>query len=57
MDYILQRLKEKTTWLGFLALVSAFGVAIKPELAESIATTGMSIAGLIMVIVKEEKKK
>ncbi len=55
MNYILERLKEKSTWVGIIALISAFGVAIKPELSEAIATTGVSLAGLIAVLTKENK--
>lgn len=56
MDYILERLKERSTWAGIIAILTGFGVSLKPELSEAISTFGMALAGLVLVSVKEEKK-
>jgi hypothetical protein len=56
MDYILERLKERSTWAGIIAILTGFGVSLKPELSAAISTVGMGIAGLVLVIIKEEKK-
>lgn len=56
MTWLLDRLKEKTTWLGLTALVTSAGIALSPELAEAIAVAGVAIAGLIAVVTEEKKK-
>ena len=53
--WILDRLKEKSTWAGILAVVAAAGVTLNPELKDAIVAAGVSIAGLVAVIVKENK--
>lgn len=56
MNAILEKLKEKSTWAGIFTVLGAFGIALKPELSNSITATGLAIAGLVSVIIKEEKK-
>lgn len=56
MAYILERLREKSTWLTLLTLVGAVaGITISPELSEEISMAGMGIAGIIAIVTKEEK--
>ena len=54
MNWILERLKEKTTWLGLFTILATFGISIAPELKEAIISTGLSIVGLVLVLVKEK---
>lgn len=56
METLLNYLKQRSTWLGIIAIVTGLGASIKPELQEAIATMGMSLAGLIMVIYNENHK-
>ena len=51
--YIFSRLKERSTWLGLIALVTACGATIETVLAEQIIAAGMAIAGLIGVFTKD----
>jgi hypothetical protein len=56
MAYILERLREKSTWMTLLTLVGAIaGITINPELSEEISMAGMGIAGIIAIVTKEEK--
>lgn len=50
MNYIVNRLKERSTWLGITTVVTTFGVSINPELSEAIISAGVAIAGLVSVI-------
>jgi hypothetical protein len=52
MQYLFDRLKERSTWLGLIALATSFGVAVSPEQAEAIAVAGTSFAGLIAVFTR-----
>lgn len=57
MEYILIKLKEKSTYLGLLSILGALGLSLKPEYAQEIITAGMGIAGLALVWYKEYKAK
>lgn len=49
-DYLLDRLREPSTWRGIVMLLTGLGVGISPELAESIIAVGVSLAGVIGVV-------
>lgn len=55
MDYIVARLQERSTWLGLIGLVSAFGLALSPEAAEAIITAGVGVAGAVAVFTKDKE--
>ena len=50
---LLEKGSQESTWRGLIQLLTAFGVALKPELAAAIVATGMSLIGLINVIKKD----
>ncbi len=53
MKYLIERLKERSTWLGLTALSAAFGWALSPEYQDAIAQAGIGIAALIGILTKE----
>lgn len=57
MDYMVQRLKEPTTWQGIVTIVTGFGVAISPELSASIVAVGVAAFGIVSVVIKERGAK
>ena len=54
--YILNRLKERSTWLGLIAFATSCGASIATELTASIITVGMALAGLVGVVTKDKEK-
>lgn len=54
-DVLLNYLTQESTWTGLLAIITAFGVAIYPELSQAIVTCALGVFGLIKVIVNEKK--
>lgn len=54
MQYILDRLKEASTWRGLVALLAAFGVTISPEQSEQVIALGLAIIGTIAVFFKDK---
>ena len=55
MDWLFDRLTERSTWAGVITAVGTIcGVAIKPELAVQITGAGVAIASLALFIVKEK---
>ena len=54
--YILNRLKERSSWLGLIAFATFCGASIATELTESIITVGVALAGLVGVVTKDKEK-
>ena len=52
--YIFNRLKERSTWLGIIGLVTACGATISTELTEQIIAAGIAIAGVIGIVTKDK---
>jgi hypothetical protein len=53
MDFIVSKLKEKSTYAGLLALLSAAGLVIDPEQFGAIATVIVALVGAFEVFRKE----
>jgi hypothetical protein len=53
MNYILDRLKEPSTWRGILAMITAVGVKLHPELQEAIISAGLALIGIVNIFRKE----
>lgn len=45
--YVLERMKEPSTWRGLTLLLTALGVPLAPGLSDAIIAAGLGIAGLI----------
>jgi esterase/lipase len=54
IDWLVARLKEPTTWVGITTMLTAAGVSLAPELAESIITAGVSLGGVLAIVLKEK---
>lgn len=50
--WVLDRLKEPSTWQGFTVIATSVSSALNPEVADKIAEVGASVFGLIYVIKK-----
>lgn len=55
IKYIFNRLSERSTWLGLIALVTACGATVEPALSENIISAGMGLVGIISVFTKDKK--
>lgn len=53
-NYIIDRLKEASTWRGIILLLTAAGVPIAPAMADSIITIGLAIAGFVGVVTPDK---
>jgi len=54
--FIYNRLKEASTWRGIVLILTALGVPIMPEMAETIITIGIAVTGIIGVVTPDEAK-
>ena len=55
MDYILARLKERSTYAGIAALLGAFGLAVDPETFSAIVAALIALVGVFEVFRRESK--
>lgn len=52
--YLLERLKEPSTWRGLTALLTAIGVALSPEQVNAIVSAGLALMGVLGVFTKDK---
>jgi hypothetical protein len=52
-NYILDRVREPSTWRGAILFLTAIGVPIAPQMADAIVTAGLGLAGLIGMITSD----
>ena len=55
MDALINYLSQPSTWRGMIAIATAFGVVISPDLAKQIAVAGVGLIGVINVVRNEKK--
>jgi hypothetical protein len=53
LDFVLERLKEKSTWAGLIGLL---GLSFSAELGEAIVTAVLGFIAVVAVLIKEKKK-
>lgn len=51
--YVLQRLGERTTYVGIVAILTACGIVVEPQYLEAGFALGAGITGMINVLWKE----
>lgn len=57
MKWIKNRLRERTTWQGIIAVLTGLGASLSPEQKEAIITAGMALVTLIWVFKKEPQSE
>ena len=55
MRYLLDRIKEPSTWRGLILFVTGFGITLSPETATNIVAAGTGIAGLVGIMTADRK--
>ena len=53
MQWVIDRLKEPSTWQGIATFAAAVGIMLSPELWVQIGTAATAIIGLVQMIKKE----
>ena len=51
MKIILRKLREKSTWLGLVTLLTAVGVPLPPEVAPVVGELVQAVAGVALVVI------
>ncbi len=54
LTWSLARLKERSTWLGLIGVLSAVGITLEPAMREAIITMGVALAGGIAIVTSDK---
>lgn len=57
MKYIIERLKEPSTWRGMIMVLTAFGVGWSPENQALVVSAGVGVAGLLGAVLPDRWMK
>ncbi len=50
VEFILKRLRERSTWIGLISLATAAGLILSAEQQEAVIVAGSALAGLIAAL-------
>ena len=53
MKYLLERLKEASTWRGIILVATAFGAHWSPESQSAVITAGVGLAGFVGAVIPD----
>lgn len=56
-QYLLDRMKEPSTWRGLVLVATSCGIALKPDQVEAISFAGLFIAGFLGAATPDPVKK
>lgn len=56
IEFVLLRLRERSTWLGLISLATAAGLILSEAQQEAVIAAGSSIAGLVAALTPDGKK-
>lgn len=58
MNYLINRLKEASTWRGFILFVAGvFGWQMPPGIQETVIAGGVALAGVVGAVVPDSVKR
>lgn len=55
MNWLLNRLREKTTWMGIFTLLGLVGIQIEPEFREIIINAVLAVAAIAAFVYRENR--
>lgn len=55
MNYIIERLKEASTWRGIVAILTGFGVHLNPDQQGAIVALGLAVIGAVGAFTPDKK--
>ena len=54
-SYLLERMKEPSTWRGLTLLLTALGIPLAPGVADAVIAVGLAVAGLIGAVMPDQR--
>lgn len=55
--FLIDRLDERSTWLGIVGILSAVGIALTPEQVELVVAAGLAVWGLVEAFLPDPSGK
>jgi len=56
-QFLIQRLKERSTWRGLILALASLGVTLDPALSEAIIALGLAAVGLAEMLLPDPSGK
>lgn len=53
LKILMDRLKERSTWIGLTTVITAAGVSMNPEQIEAVITAGVAVVGAIFAFTRD----
>lgn len=53
VDWISDRLEERSTWVGIISILTGAGIAVAPAWQEAIISVGCAVGGAIGIVTKD----
>lgn len=53
--YILDRMREPSTWRGLTLLLTALGIPLAPGVSDALIAAGLGVAGLIGALMPDRR--
>lgn len=53
VKFVVDRMKERSTWIGLVGLLSSVGIAMEPQMVEAIASVGVALSAVVMILTKD----
>lgn len=54
IDFIVPRLRERSTYVGFVGILTACGIAVEPEYVETALAIGTAVSSIILIVTKDK---
>ena len=54
-SYLLERIKEPSTWRGLTLLLTALGIPLATGVADAVIAVGLAVAGLIGSVMPDKR--
>lgn len=55
-NWVIERLKERSTWRGIVLVCTAMGATLSPEQGEAVMVAGLGLTGLLGAFTKDGAK-
>ncbi|WP_433949978.1 hypothetical protein [Brevundimonas bullata] len=54
LQFVLPRLRERTTYVGLVGILTACGIAVQPEYLEAAIAIGTALSSVILIVTKDQ---
>lgn len=55
LEFLAPRLRERSTYVGIVGILTALGIAIEPQYLEAALAIGTAISSVILIVTKDSR--